>query len=113
MFALFSCSAWVVVSWGVLIILSLALWGQETRTFQSENLIETVLGITFILGSALAFLIMIFGMAIYCACKDRSSAGAKILWFIFFFFTAPFGSTVYFFAVYRKMVAAHREVANG
>jgi membrane protein implicated in regulation of membrane protease activity len=59
-----------------------------------------------------AILIIMIGMAIFCVFLDRSSVGAKILWFLFFFFTGPLGSIVYFFGVYKKLAAAHQEGVN-
>jgi multisubunit Na+/H+ antiporter MnhG subunit len=60
-----------------------------------------------------AALIIIFGMAIHCLSNSNLSLGTKILWSIFAFLTAPFGATIYFFTVYKKQVAAHREALNG
>jgi len=61
----------------------------------------------------LGLLIIIIGMAIFCLFEDRSSVRAKILWFLVFFFTVPVGSLVYFFTVYRKLIAIQGEEANG
>jgi ABC-type transport system involved in multi-copper enzyme maturation permease subunit len=113
MFALFSCSAWAVVCWGIVIVFGLIFWGQQTKSFQTYNPIDVILGGAFVVVSIFAFLIIIFGMAIFCVRRDRSSVGIKILWFLFFFFTAPFGPTVYFFTVYRKQRAANHEALNG
>jgi multisubunit Na+/H+ antiporter MnhG subunit len=61
----------------------------------------------------LGLLVIIVGMAISCVLLDRSSVGAKVLWFLVFFFTAPVGSMVYFFTVYKKIVATQRETVDG
>jgi len=47
-------------------------------------------------------LIMFFGMLAYLIRYDQSPLIAKVLWLIAFFFTAFFGSTLYFFVVYRR-----------
>jgi hypothetical protein len=113
MFALFSCSAWVVVCWGVLIIFSLIFWGLQAKSFQTHDPIGVVLGGAFVVVSAISFLVMIFGMAIHCLSNRDISIGTKILWSIFAFLTAPFGATIYFFTVYRKQTKIFLEVVNG
>jgi len=55
----------------------------------------------------------LLGMAIYCICRDCSSVGKKIALIVFILFTPPFGAIVYFFTVYRKQWAIHREAAHG
>jgi hypothetical protein len=113
MSALFSCSAWIVVCWGIVIIFSLVLWGQETKSFHTDNPVGVVLGGAFLVVSIIAFLAIIFGMAIFCACEDRRSIGTKALLIIIFFLTAPFGPTAYFFSVYRRQRATPLEAAHG
>jgi hypothetical protein len=110
MFALFSCSAWVVLCLGIFMIYGMIFWGQQTKTFPLDNLIAIVFSIAFMLVIISAILIIIFGMAIHCIFNSDFSLGAKTLWSIFAFFTAPFGAAIYFFTVYRKQVAAHHEV---
>jgi hypothetical protein len=53
-------------------------------------------------------LIISFGMASFCAFKDRSPVGVKVLWFLLFLVTWPIGSIVYFFAVYRGFIKRKR-----
>jgi hypothetical protein len=53
---------------------------------------------------ALAGLTIFFGMLLHLLRCDRSSAMRKILWITVFFFTAWFGSSLYFFVVYRRHV---------
>ena len=45
-----------------------------------------------------------FGMAIFCAFKDHTSKGNKVMWFLLFLGTSAIGSTVYYFAVYRGYI---------
>jgi multisubunit Na+/H+ antiporter MnhG subunit len=73
----------------------------------------TLLFLAFFGAGMLGLLIIIIGMAIFCAFLDRSSVGKKIVWFLVFFFTVPVGSLVYFFTVYKKIVATKREAVNG
>jgi len=60
--------------------------------------------------SVLAFLVLTFGMAIFCVVFDASPAIAKVLWFGLFFFTAPFGPALYYFTNYRKLAAPREEI---
>jgi multisubunit Na+/H+ antiporter MnhG subunit len=112
MFTLFSCSAWVVVCWGILMIFGLIFGSQQTKSFQGDNLIGLILVGAFTVVSIIAFLSIIFGMAIHCLSNRDFSIGTKILWSIFAFLTAPFGAAIYFFTVYKKQRKIHREVAN-
>jgi len=77
------------------------------------NPIMAVLFLAFFAVGVLGLLIIIVGMAIFCAFLDRSSVRAKILWFLVFFFTAPVGSMVYFFTVFKKIMATQREAVDG
>jgi multisubunit Na+/H+ antiporter MnhG subunit len=103
---LFSGSAWTFVC--LLIIVLLAPIGKPVVGNQIW------LSLLFAIGAVgmLAMLIIMIGMAIHCVFLDRSSAGAKVLWFLSFLLTGPFGSVVYFSKVYRKQVAAHKGEAN-
>ena len=112
MFALFSCSAWVVVCWGIAIVFELIFWGEQTKSFKTDNLIVVVLGSAFVVVNAIALLSITFGMAIHCIFNRDFSLGTKIRWSIFAFLTAPFGAAIYFFTVYKKQTKTHREAAN-
>lgn len=46
-------------------------------------------------------LILSCGMAIFCAFKDRSPVGVKVLRFLLFLVFWPIGSMLYYFTVYR------------
>ena len=54
----------------------------------------------------IAGMVLFLGMLAYLFLLDRSSW--KIVWLIVFLFTAWFGSSIYFFAVYRKQVIFHK-----
>jgi len=112
--SVFSYSAWVVVVF-VSIVLCGGILGPFKGTIASTPTVDIVvmtLGTSIVSLCMLSVLIIVLGMAIFCVWVDRSSAGAKILWFLLFFSTAPFGSVVYFFCVYRKLVVASHEVVN-
>jgi hypothetical protein len=94
-------------------IFGLTFWGQQTKSFQTDNPIGVVLGGVFVIVSAIAFLVIIFGMAFHCLSNRGFSVGTKILWSTFAFLTAPFGAAIYFFAVYKKQTKTHREASHG
>jgi hypothetical protein len=103
-FKLFLYSSWVIVSWGVVTIFMLSPWYRLTERQTWSNVLVHVLLSPLAFVAAPACLIILFGMMIFCAREDRSSVGAKILWFILFLTTACFGAAIYFFTVYRKQV---------
>jgi hypothetical protein len=53
--------------------------------------------------SSVAGIVIFLGMLAHLFLLDRSSW--KLLWLILFLFTACFGSSIYFFAVYRNQIA--------
>jgi hypothetical protein len=63
-----------------------------------------VLGACLGVVGAFAGLIIFFGMLIYLFRHDSSPTRMKVLWLLAFFVTAWFGSSVYFWAVYRRQV---------
>lgn len=60
-----------------------------------------------------SMILIFFGMAIFCVCRDSSSGSAKVLWFVLFLLTGPIGSIVYYFAVYRGYIKRKRESGAG
>jgi hypothetical protein len=87
---------------GIFMSFMLTPWFQQVEAVHTGKFILQVLGGSLGLVGVPATLIIIFGMAFFCVRKDVVSVGKKIAWFVFFFATAPFGSAVYFFIVYRK-----------
>jgi hypothetical protein len=111
--ALLTGSAWAVVGALLLTVLD---WPPPFDQFEQAGDGNHAMTVVFMLCFAvgmLGLLIIIIGMAIFCLFEDRSSVRAKILWFLVFFFTVPVGSLVYFFTVYRKLIAIQGEEANG
>ena len=85
------------------------------RNFLNSSSANNALGVLFAALLVLTIpcsLIISFGMAIFCAFADRSSVGAKVLWFLLFIVIWPFGSMVYYFTVYRGFIKGTR-AANG
>lgn len=77
------------------------------RNFLDSSSAKNVLGILFaalLVLTILCSLSISSGMAIFCAVTDRSSVGVKVLWFILFLVTWPFGSMVYYFTAYRSFI---------
>jgi hypothetical protein len=108
----FTVSAWGVVCSLVFVILDWPPPLHHIEKAADGNHIMTVLFLAFFAVGVLGLLTIMIGMAIFCLFLDRSSVRAKILWFLAFFFTAPVGSMVYFFTVYRKLVATQRGAVN-
>jgi hypothetical protein len=107
----FSFSGWVVAAWGVLFVFGVVFVTTHGNwTEPGVPLVLVVLWCSLLLVSALAFLVLTFGMAIFCAALDPSPVIAKVLWFGLFFFTAPFGSALYYFTTYRKLAVPREEI---
>jgi hypothetical protein len=105
-FVLFRYSAWAVVCMGLFMASMMTSWFWQIAAMPKGMLLLRILrGTAGLFGGPASFIIL-FGMMAFCAREDNSSRSTKVLWFIFFFFTAPFGTTIYFFSVYRKRVIA-------
>lgn len=81
------------------------------REFLNSSSANNVMGGLFVGLVALTVpcsLIIGCGMALFCASTDSSTAFVKVLWFLLFFFAFPFGSIVYYFTVYRKLIKRMR-----
>jgi hypothetical protein len=91
---------------GIFMIFMMTPLFQLIETMPHGDLFLKILASPLAVLGAPASLIILFGMAIFCVRRDRSLVGAKVLWFIFFLFTACFGAVVYFFTVYKKQVGA-------
>jgi len=111
---MFLCSSWVVIALVLLFVFSMATLPQhesfvltpmEDRVFV---IFLYMIAILFIL----AIVIIFFGMAIFCIFRERASVSRKIFWFVFFFFTGPLGTTLYYFAVYRRLARTQYEVKH-
>jgi hypothetical protein len=91
---------------GLFMAFMLTPWFSEIVATPRGQLCLRLLGGTVGVLGAPASLVILFGMMAFCAREDNSPGSTKILWFVFFFFTAPFGTVVYFFSAYRKQVQA-------
>ena len=83
-------------------------WVRNFLNSSSANNAFGILFATLVVLTIPCSLIVSFGMAIFCAFADRSSVGAKVLWFLLFLFTWPIGSIVYFFSAYRGFSTTQR-----
>ena len=77
----------------------------------AKNLLVILFGALAIMGIP-SILLVFFGMAIFCACIDRSSLRKKAFLFALFLGTGPIGSAVYYFAVYRGYLKRRRADAG-
>lgn len=99
---LFFYSSLVVVCMGLFLIFMNTPWFQHFKTIPSGALYLRIADALIGTLGASAALILMFGMAVYFAAKDRSQLSTKIGWLVAFSVTTCFGSALYFFTVYRK-----------
>jgi hypothetical protein len=99
---LFLYSSWTVVYLGTFMLFMSTPYFQRVESMTHGDIVLKMLAIPLAILGAPAALFILFGMAIFCVRMDRSSVGTKVSWFLLFFFTAPFGSALYFFLVYKK-----------
>jgi hypothetical protein len=98
---LFLYSSWVVVFVGIFMLF--IPWIQQIQAVQIKLPLQILGGALGVVGGPAALFIW-FGMVFFCAREDHSPVRSKVLWFVLFFATAPFGAVIYFFTVYRKQV---------
>lgn len=92
----------VLVALVVLIALTPA-YEAISATANSRIGAQIIAGCIGVLGAA-STIVIFLGMLAYLFLLDRSSS--RLLWLIVFLFTGSFGSSIYFFAVYRKQIHA-------
>jgi hypothetical protein len=100
----FRFAAWCMIPLALIFLILLTpIFDTITSNFATRvgfQLISAVVGVLGTVGGMMLF----FGMLAYLFCVDRSPW--KLLWLIVFLVTAWFGSSIYFFTVYRKQVQA-------
>jgi hypothetical protein len=101
---LFLYCSWAVVALGVAMAFMLTPWFPRLQNSASGELALLELGAPLAVVAGPASMVLILGMAIFCVREGRSSVWEKVIWFFIFFLTAPFGSALYFFTVYRKLL---------
>ncbi len=112
MFTAFSSAAWVSVFLAICALVAVVT-GKEYKSPPFNNPLLVIFAFASLGLLALAVLMITLGMVAYCIWRGRGSVPRKAAWLLLFFFTAPFGPTLYFFCVYRKQVLALREEMNG
>ncbi len=102
-YAIFRFSAWWTIALGLFFALMMLFYNR----LASSHLLVVVRIVGGCLGAvgSVAGLIIFGGMLAYLVTCDRSSRWRKALWLVVFLLIASFGSSVYFFAVYRKHVS--------
>lgn len=101
-YKIFLICSWTTALLGIAIILILASYQMG---FAGSYALRVFAGSTGVV-SALAGPIIFAGMGIFCIFRDRSSMSTRLLWGLIFILISFFGSALYFFAVYRKQIAA-------
>lgn len=99
---LFRYSSWVVVCIGLIFAFMQTPWFQQIESMPTGDVTLRVLLAPIAFTAVPACLIILIGMAIFCAREDRSRFSVKLVWFALFLITGPFASAAYYFLVYRK-----------
>ena len=98
----FRYAAWSMVPLALIFLIALTpIYDTINANVPMRIGFQIISGCIGVLG-AFAGIVIFLGMLAYLFWVDRSSW--KLLWLIVFLFTAWFGSSIYFFAVYRKQV---------
>jgi MFS family permease len=97
-YMLFQYFAWCMVPMALMVLIALT---PLYDTITASVAIWIVSGCILVLGT-LAGIVLLLGMLAYLFLLDRSSW--KLGWLIVFLFTSSFGSSIYFFVVYRRQV---------
>jgi hypothetical protein len=105
-FFLLRFSAWWTLVYTAPLVIYLLIRG-EAVGHPTGWLLQSVFGILGLI-SALAAMSITLGMLIYLFMCDSSPLRKKFFWLIVFFWTAFFGTSFYFFSVYKKQFSADR-----
>ena len=105
-YLLVSWCAWLVVATGVFVA-----WTATPVFVQPSPNSWLFYPVVLVAASLLLFgipaaLILWGVMGYHCSLNPRISKGARVAWFLLFFTIGFYGSALYFFAVYRREVAA-------
>jgi nitrate/nitrite transporter NarK len=107
---LFWYSAWAVVCMGLFMALMLTpLFDRITAIPSGAAILRVIGGVIGVFGTIGAIIIWV-AMLLFCFTESSASIAAKIAWTLLFLVAACFGSTAYYFAVYRKQ--AREQVAS-
>ena len=99
----FRYAAWLMIPVALIFLVALTpIYDEATANNLTGVALLTISGCVGVVG-AFAGMVLFLGMLAYLFLLDRSSW--KFLWLVIFLFTACFGSSIYFFAVYRKQVS--------
>lgn len=102
----------MLIFWSIVVCLTCFAYGLSfavpwIRNFLNTSSANNGLGNLFaalVVLTIPCMLIVSFGMAMFCAFTDRSPVCVKVLWFLLFLVTWPFGSMVYYFTAYRAFI---------
>ena len=102
-YATFRYSAWCMVPMALIVLNALTpLFDTTTADVATRFGFQIISACVWVSGT-IAGMVLFLAMLAYLFLLDRSSW--KVGWLVVFLFTACFGSSLYFFAVYRKQVA--------
>jgi hypothetical protein len=100
-YTLFRYSAWWITALAVFFAIAMLTYDRVASNEIARVAVQAIAAVIGSVGSA-AGLAIFFGMLAYLFMCDQSSS--KLLWLIIFLLTACFGSSVYFFTVYRRQI---------
>ena len=100
-YTIFRYSAWWITALAVFLAIAMLTYDRVASNETARVAVQAIGAVLGSVGSA-AGLVIFFGMLGYLLGCDRSSS--KLLWLIVFLLTACFGSSVYFFTVYRRQI---------
>lgn len=110
-FFLLRFSAWWTLVYSAPLVVYLLIRG-EAVGHPTGWFFQSVFGVLGLI-SALAAMTIMLGMLTYLFMCDGSPVRKKFFWLIVFFWTAFFGTSIYFFSVYKKQFSADRAGGTG
>ena len=110
-YILFRYAAWSMIPLAIVFLIALTpAYDAIMSNIVQRIAFQIVSGCIAAIGT-LAAMVLFLGMLGYLLFLDQSSW--KLLWLITFFFTAWFGSSLYFFTVYKKQVFPRLGLGEG
>jgi hypothetical protein len=79
------------------------LYNPSTSNNFTRNNFRVIGGCVGVIGAFAGWIIFV-GMLVHLFQRDGPSTRRRVLWLVAFFFTACFGSSLYYFVVYRRQV---------
>ncbi len=101
-YKVFCYAAWFMIPVALIVLIALTPAYDAIFANTTTRIVLQIIGACVGVFGTVAGIVLFLGMLTHLFLFDRSSW--KLAWLVLFLFTAWFGSSVYFFAVYRKQV---------